>query len=531
MNTMMRWSRTSIHFISALRLQSRSLNTIKPSAEDFKIADKKNNPSNSSIVAAAFASLKEIDSTKSSKKNAYFIVNNKLDNAKTTEDLLELANAPVLSKSQALKAVSILAEWASTGRAKLTEFEADSRFLKLCKLLGKENLKKDYLFNDLSTVLSITGDDEAAKLISTISLPQMIRVLSALAVKKKRSITLMRSLAFNIGRSSEKLDIKQCADVLYALAILNFPDEVLMEKVSSDVCSLLPSNDRSSVIGSIITSMGVLRLRDTDLLESLSTWLEKNIDNCKKHTLESFIITLAYVNYKPINFESISKVFENNKKIDVSNINTWLDVVWSLIVLEKENNEHLESVLSPDFTANLLKLKDNQIVPIKLLNINGYAKTKSQYKGPLLNLNLEDYQVKLTKSKDKQALMASMMDALSSILPSINIIKTDVCTNFGFIIDAVCAFDSKLNPIPLNSNESTNTEIHKIAFMLTGFHDSCRGCHNEPNGIVVLNTRLIKSLGYKVLTVPYTEFGIRDSLVNRIKYLKENIQLLIKESQ
>lgn len=98
----MRWSRTSVHFISALRLQTRSLNTIKSTNEELKTADK-NNSSNSSIVAAAFASLKEIDSIKSSKKNSYFIVNNKLDNANTTEDLLELANAPVLSKSQALK--------------------------------------------------------------------------------------------------------------------------------------------------------------------------------------------------------------------------------------------------------------------------------------------------------------------------------------------------------------------------------------------------------------------------------------------
>jgi hypothetical protein len=44
-------------------------------------------------------------------------------------------------------------------------------------MLGKENTKeKEYLFSDLSTVLGITGDDEAAKLISSISLPQMVKV-------------------------------------------------------------------------------------------------------------------------------------------------------------------------------------------------------------------------------------------------------------------------------------------------------------------------------------------------------------------
>lgn len=44
-------------------------------------------------------------------------------------------------------------------------------------MLGKENTKdKERLFSDLSTVLGITGDDEAAKLISSISLPQMVKV-------------------------------------------------------------------------------------------------------------------------------------------------------------------------------------------------------------------------------------------------------------------------------------------------------------------------------------------------------------------
>lgn len=74
-----------------------------------------------------------------------------------------------------LQAVSTLAEWASSGRVKLSEFETDPRFLNLCKMLGKEK-KKENLFNDLSTVLGITGDDEAAKLISSISLSQMIKV-------------------------------------------------------------------------------------------------------------------------------------------------------------------------------------------------------------------------------------------------------------------------------------------------------------------------------------------------------------------
>lgn len=63
--------------------------------------------------------------------------------------------------------------------------------------------------------------------------------------------------------------------------------------------------------------------------------------------------------------------------------------------------------------------------------------------------------------------------------------------------------------------------------MISGFHDTCRGCHNEPNGIAVLNTRLANALGYTVLSVPYTEIGTRDSLVNIVQYLKENLKNLL----
>lgn len=69
-----------------------------------------------------------------------------------------------------------MADWASSSRVKLSEFERDPRFLKLCEMLGKDDKGKQSLFSDLSTVLGITGDDEAAKLISSISLSQMVKV-------------------------------------------------------------------------------------------------------------------------------------------------------------------------------------------------------------------------------------------------------------------------------------------------------------------------------------------------------------------
>lgn len=175
-----------------------------------------------------------------------------------------------LTRKDALKVVSILADWSSMERVKLSDFESDNRFIKICRILGRTIPKNDknakvtgYHTDDLNTVLSIAGDDEAAKLVASISVPQMVKVMASLAQKKRRSTPLLRSLAYNISSSSDQLDLKQCSDVLYAMASLNFPDSVLTAKICADISSLIPKHtEKSAVVGSILTSLGLLKYRD-----------------------------------------------------------------------------------------------------------------------------------------------------------------------------------------------------------------------------------------------------------------------------
>lgn len=122
--------------------------------------------------------------------------------------------------------------------------------------------------DDLNTVIGVAGDDEAAKLIASISVPQMIKVMSALAQKKRRSTPLLRSLAYNISSNSAPLDLKQCADLLFAMAVLNFPDTVLIGRISMDVQNGLQENkDKPAAVGSIITSLGLLKYRDAGKID------------------------------------------------------------------------------------------------------------------------------------------------------------------------------------------------------------------------------------------------------------------------
>lgn len=95
--------------------------------------------------------------------------------------------------------------------------------------------------------------------------------MSALASKKRRSLSLLRSISYNITKSAQQLDLKQSADVFYSMAMLNFPDENLLSKVSSDVLANLNNSIKgSAVIGSMLTSLGLMRYKNTGMLK-LST--------------------------------------------------------------------------------------------------------------------------------------------------------------------------------------------------------------------------------------------------------------------
>lgn len=197
-----------------------------------------------------------------------------------------LTRVQIKSNRVRWQVVSILAEWSSINRAKLSEFENDARFIKLCRQLGRAPAKpgptgnapkkfqsNDFRTEDVNMVLSIAGDDEASTLVATLSIPQMIRVMSALALKKRRSTPLLRSLSFHISSSSERLNLKQCGDLLFAMAVLNFPDSVLIARVGMDIQNGLAENqDKPAVVGSIVTSLGLLKFRNSGTSRRSNVW-------------------------------------------------------------------------------------------------------------------------------------------------------------------------------------------------------------------------------------------------------------------
>lgn len=278
----------------------------------------------------------------------------RIANAKTVSDLLQMSERN-LNQQNAMAIVTKLSTMTVSKEADVKDFESDYRFLKICKILSRLDSAKDtksIIYKEqqksaeLDMVLSIAGDDEASRIVESLSLPQKVKVFSSLARKKTRSISVLKTLATTISSHSGQLNLKECSDLLFAMTSLNFIDEMLLSRISIDINEELRKNiDKTAVVGSIVTSMGFIKFKEPILLDNLSEWIIQRQDLFRSKDLASLVLTLALVNYRPKNVDDLkTKMLPKILRDDLS-ASEWLQFVWALSVLELHQPMHLESVL------------------------------------------------------------------------------------------------------------------------------------------------------------------------------------------
>jgi len=374
----------------------------------------------------------------------------------------------------------------------------------------------------------VTGDDEAAKLIQTMTLPMMIKVLKILAIKKRRSTPLLRSLSFNMSKKEHHLDLRQSSEVLYAMATLNFPDPVLIEKICEDIQEKMKKPiDKTSTVSTIIRSFAFLKYRKPLLLDMLCEKFVKN-ENSSTSEISDVFMSLALLNYMPANLEEpLKKLVASSGLIpkDFKTSSNYLGFVWSLMALNFNHDEFFSSVLQQNFIKELLASSvDKEIsaaAKMKLLNINAGVKLfLPTYNGSMLSREKNEniYDVPLVHNREKQMIVNGMIDAIKSLVPE-SCLRLNKDTNMGFVIDAEFFVDDKGKPA---AKESANGK--KVALMVHDFRDMCQGSQIHINGITALNMRLLSKAGYHVISVPYHEFSVNDKLLRRIQYLEKVIK-------
>lgn len=502
--------------------------------------DSKENPGNNKgLVAAVFATLNSPEeddnkkpSPKSLKQNKVQLLDHQIQKANDIDSLLVVAENAVVSRRHALKMVSVLSEWSNSNKVKIGDFEKDPRFLKLCRILARtpatQAMSSMTMAEDLSTVLGITGDDEAARLIANLSLPQMIKVMKALQQKGRRSTPLLRALSHNITRQAEVIDLKKSADLLYSMASLNFPDPVLLDRICNDIIECLPSNkDKPSVVNSIVVSLGLLKYRHEAALTAVSDWVRGRGAECRAGDVASAVVTLATVNFVPPQSEDLFEMAVSLKEDEMSKSSAWLDLVFALLTLEKAKKEHLVSTLSPEFIDKLLSAGEISIPSRrKLMMIDAYAQLTLKSEAPRL---AEDVSVgvPLLRAREKAAYVQTILETFKNLVSADTFLRRDCNSGMGFLYDAEFAVDAKCHPVPLEKAVKDKSKF-RIAVLGLDYHDMTRRAA-APLGVLRLCGELLRLKGFKVLEIPYTEFNPKDKLVTRVQYINARLRALVDD--
>lgn len=499
----------------------------------------------SGLVAAAFATLNspETDepkrpSPKSVKQSRTQQMDMQIVKATDINGLLSVAENPVVSRRHALKMVSVLSDWSTSNKVKITDFEKDPRFLKLCRILARTSTTQAMsslnMADDLSTVLGITGDDEAARLIANLTLPQMVKVMRALHQKGRRSTPLLRALSYNITRQADTIDLKKSADLLFSMATLNFPDPLLLDRICKDVIDCLPANkDKPAVVNSIIVSLGLLKYRHEPALTAITEWIQTHMQACRAGDIASAVITLATVDFVPPNSEKLFKVAESLKEEEMAKSSAWLDLVFALLTLNKAQPHQLVSTIQPEFIDKLLSLGEI-LIPSrrKLMAIDAFLQLTAPPAGPpsppapRLPPDVA-VGVPLVYTKEKTLYVHSIMDTFRSLVSADAFMKRECNSGMGFLYDAEFAIDSKCHPVPLEK-AANDKSVFRIAVLGLDYHDLARKTA-APLGIYQLYTRMLQLKGFKVLQIPYTEFNPRDKLVTRVQYIEKRLKEIISD--
>ncbi|CAB3383432.1 Hypothetical predicted protein [Cloeon dipterum] len=399
----------------------------------------------------------------------------------SVEELLAVAADKGVQREHALKIVASLAERAAAeGPAVSAKFESDPRFTRLCRMLGHLNnsTKLAAAKHDLATVIGVPDADEAAKKAQSLTLEQTVKVMTALASKKSRTVPILQALSTNIS-------------------LLNFPDESLLDKIQQGLQENLAQNEQPAPVGSALTSIGILRYRDAALLDALSEWMVVHSEQCRPQDLVSFLLTLAYTGYEPSNLDA---ALEGAQAVSVLNAN----------FLEQLR---ASSALGPSAC-------------LKLLNIDASAGLEiKDFKGPRLEMQIQNL---LNKPKRKEILVRSVVDALQNLFPSPGFLNTQIDSGMGFLVDVECHVDAKGNALALDKPAPAKTKSSRIAIMVWEYADLCRRVC-EPTGPNKLAVRLLQAQGARVLQVPHTEFSPNEKLVQRVQYLEKKIKYLAKE--
>ncbi len=211
-------------------------------------------------------------------------------------------------------------------------------------------------------VLKSLGD-KILQISDTLTIENWLELLNTCSIIKYRNLKIIEACAYNI--TGKNIDINAIYKILLSCGILQYKyDSQFLKFIVQRLNELLdesksnPTWLKSNKVEffSIISSIGMLQLRDKTCLNKLSELLNSNCDDPR--VLINFIITCGSLKYDPQGFEKLIakiKLTDFNKEMDNRERMFLLNYVWSLCVLKQANKQFISAVLNQNFWKDLIE--------------------------------------------------------------------------------------------------------------------------------------------------------------------------------
>ena len=192
-------------------------------------------------------------------------------------------------------------------------------------------------------------------------------LLNTKSILRQRNMTLIESCSYSLINMKAVLDIDALQKILLSCGILSYHDEHFYKYLMENLENILEKkaksnpnwlNQNESNMLSIISSIGMLQLRDKKVLETICKLLADNKSVSTKLVI-SYVISCGFVSYQPSDKNSFDELFKriNLKSFVLTNTKDklgLLNYVWSLCIFDKTTNEMLASVLDENFWSEFV---------------------------------------------------------------------------------------------------------------------------------------------------------------------------------
>ncbi|KAL3837326.1 hypothetical protein ACJMK2_022691 [Sinanodonta woodiana] len=285
-------------------------------------------------------------------------------------------------------------------------------------------------------------EERALDVIESLTTNNLYFILYQHALQKHRNTPLIKAIVYHITKNNVyNFNVVKLRNMFYACCILNIYDVNLLAKLTTSLRNQITAVSNYVIPASVISSFGVLRWYDYDMLNMLISRIEHELHIMPDKDITAVLRTLSCLNYPCVErLGFVQKCMHEIKSLINENPTVWLEMVWCLAVLEQADADLITSVLEPSFIQevimkNVSSSYDLAVCNVRLQNLFGTAKLDlPDYSGPSLPDDIAECSDALLVRRSNRTAADSVMSILKNMAPVRSCMQMDAVVPYGYVV-------------------------------------------------------------------------------------------------